>query len=85
MGSLSPIHWLLVIIVLLLVFGPTRLAGAGKGLGEGIRSFKKGLSEDAEEDKKADKAEKAEKAEEPKALDPASEKAAPKTDEQKSA
>ena len=48
MGSLSPIHWLLVIIVLLLVFGPTRLAGAGKGLGEGIRAFKKGLSEDAE-------------------------------------
>ena len=82
MGSLSPIHWLLVIIVLLLVFGPSRLAGAGKGLGEGIRSFKKGLSEDPDEDKKADKAE---KAEEPKALDPAPEKPTPKTDEQKSA
>ena len=41
MGSLSPIHWLLVIIVLLLVFGPTRLAGAGKGLGEGIRSSRR--------------------------------------------
>ncbi len=52
MGSLSPIHWLLVIVVLLLVFGPTRLAGAGKGLGEGIRAFKKGLSEDEEEPKK---------------------------------
>jgi sec-independent protein translocase protein TatA len=52
MGSLSPIHWLLVIVVLLLVFGPTRLAGAGKGLGEGIRAFKKGLSDDDEEPKK---------------------------------
>jgi sec-independent protein translocase protein TatA len=82
MGSLSPIHWLLVIIVLLLVFGPTRLAGAGKGLGEGIRSFKKGLSEDADDEKKA---EKTDKAEEPKALEPAPEKSAPKTDEQKSA
>jgi sec-independent protein translocase protein TatA len=81
MGSLSPIHWLLVIIVLLLVFGPTRLAGAGKGLGEGIRSFKKGLSEDSDDEKKA---EKSDKAEEPKALEPA-EKPAPKTDEQKSA
>ncbi len=46
MGSLSPIHWLIVIVVILLVFGPSRLAGVGKGLGEGIRSFKKGLNED---------------------------------------
>jgi sec-independent protein translocase protein TatA len=52
MGSLSPVHWLLVIVVLLLVFGPTRLAGAGKGLGEGIRAFKKGLTDDEDETKK---------------------------------
>ena len=48
MGSLSPIHWLIVIVIVLLVFGPGRLAGVGKGLGEGIRSFKKGLNEDEE-------------------------------------
>jgi sec-independent protein translocase protein TatA len=72
MGSLSPIHWLLVIVVLLLVFGPTRLAGAGKGLGEGIRAFKKGLSEDAE-DKPHEEAKKPEAAE-PKALEKAPEK-----------
>jgi sec-independent protein translocase protein TatA len=48
MGTLSPVHWLIVIVVLLLLFGPGRLAGVGKGLGEGIRSFKKGLSEDEE-------------------------------------
>jgi sec-independent protein translocase protein TatA len=46
MGSLSPVHWLLVIVVALLLFGPGRLAGVGKGLGEGIKSFKKGLNED---------------------------------------
>ena len=46
MGSLSPIHWLIVIVIVLLVFGPGRLAGVGKGLGEGIRQFKKGLNED---------------------------------------
>lgn len=57
MGSLSPIHWLIVIVVILLLFGPNRLAGVGKGLGEGIRSFKKGLSEDEkEEEKKAEEA-----------------------------
>ena len=41
MGSLSPVHWLLVIVVVLLLFGPARLARAGKGLGEGIRELKK--------------------------------------------
>lgn len=57
MGTLSPIHWLIVIVVILLLFGPNRLAGVGKGLGEGIRSFKKGLSEEEkEEEKKAEEA-----------------------------
>jgi sec-independent protein translocase protein TatA len=51
MGSLSPVHWLLVIVVALLLFGPGRLAGVGKGLGEGIKSFKKGLNEDEADDK----------------------------------
>ena len=53
MGGLSPVHWLIVIVVVLLIFGPGRLAGVGKGLGEGIRSFKKGLSTDEEDDKAA--------------------------------
>jgi sec-independent protein translocase protein TatA len=53
MGSLSPIHWLIVIVIVLLVFGPGRLAGVGKGLGEGIRSFKKGLNDEPEDDKPA--------------------------------
>lgn len=66
MGTLSPVHWILVILVILLVFGPARLAGVGKGLGEGIRSFKKGLNNDDEpkgdepklSEKTADKADK---------------------------
>ena len=78
MGSLSPIHWLLVIVVLLLVFGPTRLAGAGKGLGEGIRAFKKGLSEDVDE-KPHEEAKK--EAPEPKALEKAPEKPAGSAEE----
>lgn len=45
MGSLSVGHWMLVALVVLLVFGPKRLAEAGKGLGQGIRSFKAGLDE----------------------------------------
>jgi sec-independent protein translocase protein TatA len=48
MGSFSLVHWLLVILVVLLVFGPSKLASVGKGLGEGIRNFKKGLGGDGE-------------------------------------
>ncbi|MCC6213766.1 MAG: twin-arginine translocase TatA/TatE family subunit [Polyangiaceae bacterium] len=49
MGGLSPIHWIVVILVVLLLFGPGRLASVGKGLGEGIRAFKKGISGDGDE------------------------------------
>jgi sec-independent protein translocase protein TatA len=53
MGALSPFHWLLVILVALIVFGSSRIAGLGKGLGEGIRAFKKGLADDPPVEKSA--------------------------------
>jgi sec-independent protein translocase protein TatA len=46
MGSLSPLHWFAVLLVVVLLFGPSRLAGLGKGLGEGIRGLKKGIADD---------------------------------------
>ena len=54
MGELSPLHWLLVIAIALLLFGPSKFASLGKGLGEGIRNFKNSMKEGAEE-KKDDK------------------------------
>ena len=45
MGEFSLTHWLIVLIVVLLVFGPSRLPELGKSLGEGIRSFKKAIKE----------------------------------------
>jgi sec-independent protein translocase protein TatA len=45
MGSLSLMHWLIVIVVVLLFFGPRRLAGIGHGLGQGFRELRKGLGE----------------------------------------
>lgn len=35
---------ILLLAVALLIFGPSRLSDLGKGMGEGIRNFKKGLS-----------------------------------------
>lgn len=46
MGSFSIAHWLLVIVVVAIVFGPKKFAEAGKGLGEGLRNFKKGLKDE---------------------------------------
>jgi sec-independent protein translocase protein TatA len=39
---------LIILLVVLLIFGPGRLGELGKSLGEGIRNFKKALSGDEE-------------------------------------
>lgn len=51
MGEFSPLHWLLVIAIALLLFGTSKFASVGKGLGEGIRNFKASMKEGAEEKK----------------------------------
>ncbi len=45
MGEFSPIHWLIVLVVALLIFGPKRIPEIAKSLGEGIREFKKSMRE----------------------------------------
>jgi sec-independent protein translocase protein TatA len=43
-------HWIVVLLIVLVLFGAGRLSDIGKGLGEGIKNFKKGLKdEDADE------------------------------------
>ncbi|MBX3130914.1 MAG: twin-arginine translocase TatA/TatE family subunit [Polyangiaceae bacterium] len=44
--AIGPLQIVLVLLVILLLFGASRLSEIGKGLGEGIRNFKKGLSDD---------------------------------------
>jgi sec-independent protein translocase protein TatA len=44
MGTMSIGHWLIVLAILLIVFGPKRLGNIGKGLGEGMRGLREGLS-----------------------------------------
>jgi sec-independent protein translocase protein TatA len=52
MGSMSIWHWVVVLAIVALVFGPSRLGQMGKGLGEGIRNLRKGLTGEDEEPKK---------------------------------
>ena len=59
MGEFSPLHWLMVIAIALLLFGTTKFSALGKGLGEGIRNFKSAMKEPEAE--KKDKKEEEEK------------------------
>jgi sec-independent protein translocase protein TatA len=49
-GLFQPLHLLLIIGIALLLFGPSKFASLGKGLGEGIRNFKSAMK-DGEEKK----------------------------------
>ena len=43
-GLFQPMHLLLIAGLALLILGPKKLPELGKGLGEGIRSFKSAMS-----------------------------------------
>ena len=49
-GLFQPFHILLIVAIALLLFGPSKFASLGKGLGEGIRNFKSAMK-DGEEKK----------------------------------
>lgn len=50
--SLGPLELALILGIALLLFGPSRLPGLGKSLGDAIRGFKKGLDEEPQEAKR---------------------------------
>jgi len=43
---------LLILVIVIVVFGGSRIPELGKGLGEGIRNFKKGMRGDDDDEKK---------------------------------
>ncbi len=55
-GLFQPLHLLIIIAIILLVFGTSKFASLGKGMGEGIRNFKAAMK-DPEEGKKDKKEE----------------------------
>jgi sec-independent protein translocase protein TatA len=44
-GLFQPMHLVVILAVALFFFGPKKLPELGKGIAEGIRSFKSGLKE----------------------------------------
>ncbi len=49
MGFGSPIHWVLLVLVIVLLFGGGRISGLMGDVAKGIKSFKKGLAEDEDD------------------------------------
>ncbi len=54
MGSLGFPELLLILIIVIIIFGASRLGQLGRGLGEGIANFREGIRGKTEEDKKID-------------------------------
>jgi sec-independent protein translocase protein TatA len=52
-GKLGLPEILIILAIALLIFGPSKLADLGKGLGEGIKNFKSAVKDGEDPDKKA--------------------------------
>lgn len=50
MGFDSPVHWLIVIAVIALLFGGSRVGNLMGELGKGIKAFKQNISDDKADD-----------------------------------
>ena len=44
MPNIGPMELIIVLVIVLLIFGPKRLPGLGKQLGSGMREFKDSIS-----------------------------------------
>ena len=45
MDLFAPTHLLLLLLVILIIFGPSKLGDVGGALGKGIRDFKRAINE----------------------------------------
>ncbi len=50
-GFTSVWHWVIVLLVIVLLFGAKKIPELAKGLGSGIKNFKKAVKDDEEETK----------------------------------
>lgn len=51
MGAMSIWHWLILLLVVALVFGTSKLKNIGKDLGGAIQGFKEGMKESSDTQK----------------------------------
>lgn len=51
MGGLSITHWLIFLVVIVVIFGTSKLKNAGKDLGSAVKGFKDAVKEEDERDR----------------------------------
>jgi sec-independent protein translocase protein TatA len=44
-GLFQPLHLIVILVIVLIIFGPGKLPQLGEGLGKSIRAFKKAMNE----------------------------------------
>jgi sec-independent protein translocase protein TatA len=70
MGGFSLIHWIILGVVIMLLFGGNRFSAMMKDVATGLKSFKQGLAED--EKPEGERRPEADRPNEPRALPPQS-------------
>ncbi len=54
-GPVGPTELILILLIVIIIFGARRLPELGKGLGEGIKNFRKGMGgKESKDEKKSD-------------------------------
>ncbi len=48
MGALQPMHLIVVLVIILLIFGPGKLPELGRAVGDGMRELKRATSGEAD-------------------------------------
>ena len=54
MPNIGPTELIIVLVIVLLIFGPKRLPGLGRQLGGGMREFKDGITKRSDSDDQED-------------------------------
>ena len=47
-GLFQPLHLVVILVIVLIIFGPGKLPQLGEGLGKSIKAFKKAMNENDE-------------------------------------
>lgn len=55
MGIFQPWHLIIILIIVLIIFGPGKLPQAGKAIGQAINEFKRSSQHSGDDDDKKDK------------------------------
>ncbi len=51
-GLFQPMHLIIILVIVLIIFGPGKLPQIGAGLGKSIKEFKKAMSDTTTDEKK---------------------------------